>query len=106
METSRFFFFGIWGGGVVLTFSIVLWCRWRLYRRHHDRRSFRDLLEGFGLWLVAFSAGLAIGAVLFYPEAATARGLLNSIALGAFLGVGLIMAGDSVESLQKTRPKR
>lgn len=94
MDSTRLLFYGAWGGGVVLLFSIVLIRRIRGYRYHQDRRSFRDLLEGVGLWLVSFTASAAVASVLWYPDASTLRGLLNAIALGAFLGVGVIMATE------------
>lgn len=94
MDSSRLLFYGAWGGGVVLLFSIVLIRRIRGHRRHRDRRAFRDLLEAIGLWLVSFAASAAVASLIFFPEGATLRGLLNAIALGAFLGVGVIMATE------------
>ena len=94
MEASRLLFYGAWGAGVVVLFSIVLIRRIRGHRRHHDRRSFRDVLEAVGLWLVSFAASAAVASLVFYPEGATFRGLLNAVALGAFLGVGVIMATE------------
>lgn len=101
MEGSRLLFFGVWGLGVVLAFSIVLWCRWKIWRHHHDKRSFRDFLEGAALWLVAFGASAAVGSVVLYPDLSTIRGFLNSLALGAFFGAGVIMAGDAVDQYRK-----
>lgn len=94
MDSSRLLFYGAWGGGVVILFSIVLIRRMRGHHRHHDRRSFRDLLEAVGLWLVSFAASAAVASLVFYPEGTTLRGLLNALALGAFLGVGIIMATE------------
>ena len=94
MDSSRLLFYGLWGGGVLLLFSIVAVRRLRNHRQHRDRRSFRDLLEGIGLWLVSFAASAAVASLVFYPEAASLRGALNAIALGAFVGVGIIMATE------------
>lgn len=94
MDSSRLLFYGVWGGGVLLLFSIVLLRRIRGHGVHRDRRSFRDLLEAIGLWLVSFAASAAVASVVFYPDAATLRGALNAVALGAFVGVGIIMATE------------
>lgn len=90
----RLAFFILWGGGCVLIYGVVFMNRLALYRKHHDRRSRRDLGEASGLFLVAGSAALAIMTVLFAPEAASVRGLVNALALGGFLGVGVIMATE------------
>ena len=94
MEVSRLVFYGAWGLGVLVLYSIVAVRRLRGHRVHHDRRSFRDLLEGVGLWLVSFAASAAVASLVFYPDASQLRGALNAIALGAFVGVGIIMATE------------
>lgn len=103
MDSSRVIFFGVWGIGTLLVYGIVIVYRWRIWRHHHDRRSFRDFLEGFALWLVAFGASAAVASVLMYPDASTIRGFLNSLALGAFFGAGVVMATDSVEQYRKLK---
>jgi hypothetical protein len=105
-DGSRLLFFVLWGGGVLVAFSIVLYCRWKLWKSHRDKRSFRDVLEAVGLWLVAAPAASAIGVLLVAPDQTTARGFLNAIALGAFVGVGLIMATDAMASVKKDRTHR
>ena len=103
MDGSRLLFFGVWGIGTLVVYGIVIVYRWKIWRHHHDRRSFRDFLEGFSLWLVAFGASAAVASVLMYPDASTVRGFLNSLALGAFFGAGVIMATDSVDQYRKLR---
>ena len=66
---------------------------------HHDPRSFRDLLEAIGLWLVALAASMSVFSVLFFPQDPTMRGLLTSLALGAFFGVGIIMATEERQAV-------
>lgn len=103
MDSSRVLFAIFWGGGVAVTFAVVAWCRWILWRRHHDRRSFRDFLEGVGLALVAATAAAATGVIIIWPEAVTIRGFFTAVCLGAFFGVGLMMAGDAVESVKRDK---
>lgn len=106
MDSSRLIFFGIWGIGVVVVYGIVILLRWKIWRYHHDRRAFRDFLEAFALWLVAFGASAAVAAVVLYPEADTVRGFLNSLALGAFFGAGVVMLTDAHEQYRKIREVR
>ena len=103
MDPSRILFFGVWGVGTLIVYGIVIVFRWKIWRHHHDRRSFRDFLEGFALWLVAFGASAAVAAVLLYPDVSTIRGFLNSLALGAFFGAGILMAGDAIEQYRRIR---
>lgn len=103
MDSSRLLFFGVWGVGVILVYGFVIFARWRIWRHHHDRRSFRDFLEAFALWLVAFGASAAVASVLIYPDASTIRGFLNSLALGAFFGAGVVMATDAAEQYAKIK---
>lgn len=87
----------------MIAFSIVIWCRWKIWRHHHDRRSFRDFLEAAALWLVAVGASAATASVVLYPDGASLRGFLNLLALGAFFGAGIVMAGDALEQYRKTK---
>lgn len=103
MDSSRVVFFGIWGLGVVVLYGIVIVCRFAIWRYRHDRRSFRDFLEGFALWLVAFGASAAVASAVLYPDVSTIRGFLNSLALGAFFGAGVVMATDAVDQYRKIR---
>ena len=91
---ARLVFYLIWGVGVFVVYSIVLARRRQVHAVHHDKRSRRDLAEAFGLWLVALAASMAVATVLFEPLRGTISGLLTSIALGAFFGVGVIMATE------------
>lgn len=107
MDSSRLLFFGIWGVGTLVVYGIVIVYRWKIWRHHHDRRSLRDFLEGFALWLVAFGASAATAAVLLAPDVSTVRGFLNSLALGAFFGAGILMASDAMEQYRQiNRPKQ
>ncbi len=87
----------VWGGGTVVTYARVLWLRRRSYTIHHDRRSRRDYLTAFGLFLVALTSAMSIAMVLFGEATTGARGFATSVALGAFLAVGLLMATEKAE---------
>jgi len=91
---SRLIAFIIWGLGVVAVYGFVLWRRHHSWTLHHDTRSRRDLVEAFGLFLVSLSAATSIGATLFGEVTIGARALLTATSLGAFLGVGLVMATE------------
>lgn len=97
MDLSRLVFYGVWGIGVFFLYFVVIVCRFALWRYHHDRRSFRDFLEAFALWIVAAAASFAVASVLMYPDASSLRGALNALALGAFFGAGVVMALDALE---------
>ena len=86
----------LWGGGTVLTYARVLWLRRRSYGFHHDRRSRRDYLSAFGLFLVALFSAFSIASVLFEGTAG-ARGFSTAAALGAYLAVGLLLATEKAE---------
>ncbi len=86
----------VWGGGTVATYARVLWLRRVSYSLHHDRRSRRDYLTAFGLFLVALFSALSIALALF-EGISGARGFSTAAALGAFLAVGLIMATEKAE---------
>ena len=91
---GRVLFYGIWGIGVFILFTVVLYRRWGNHRRHHDARSKRDFLEAVGLWLVACAASFAVGAALIESTRSTIPGALSLLSLGAFFGVGVFMATE------------
>ena len=103
---SRLLFYGVWGVGVLVAFLVVVVCRVYIWRHRHDRRSFRDLLEGSALALVAFGASAATASFAWFPEASTIRGGLTALSLGAFFGAGLIMATDALDQMLRLRRER
>lgn len=84
----------VWGGGTVGAYGSVLWRRMHAFQVHHDTRSRRELLAGFGLFLTALCAALAVVVVLFGEAGTGIRGWFSAIALGAFFGAGLVMASE------------
>ena len=91
---TRLIAYVVWGIGTTLVYFIVLDTRYRAYLRRHDARSRRELQAGFGLFLTALAANLAILLVLFGEETANARGFLSALALGAFFATGIILATE------------
>ena len=87
----------LWGGGTVAVYGRVLWARRVSNLIHHDRRSRRDYLEAFGLFMVALSSALSIGLVLFAGDLSGPRSLITAMSLGAFLAVGIFMATEKTE---------
>ena len=87
----------LWGGGTVFAYGRVLLVRRRAYALHHDRRARRDYLSAFGLFIVALLAGSAVGFVLFEEQGQGLRPFVITLALGAFLAVGILMATEKAE---------
>ena len=90
----RFIVIAGWGIAVAVVYSFILAREWRSYDRHHDIRSRRDLLAAFGRWIVAMASCLAILGILFGDYVAGIRGALTALALGAFLGAGIVELTD------------
>lgn len=84
----------VWGGGTVAAYGSVLTRRVHAFRVHHDVRSRRELLAGFGLFMTALAAALAVVVVLFGEAGTGLRGWFSAIALGAFFGAGVVMASE------------
>ena len=84
----------IWGMAVLILFSYVLGKRWMGYRQHHDRRARRDFLEALALFMTAAPAAGSIFAYLIVTIPNAASSLLGATALGAFVGLGIIMATE------------
>ncbi len=84
----------LWGGGTVVAYGRLLWIRRQSHITHHDRRSRRDYLSAFGLFLVAICSAASIAFVLFGSVTSEAYSFIRSISLGAFLAVGILMATE------------
>lgn len=74
---------GIWGS--VFRDSLGAW------HTYHDRRSKREVIWAFALFLVGLCSCIAIMALVLAPEGRGIRALLSALALGAFLGAGIVV---------------
>jgi len=90
----------LWGGGVVFLFGFVLFRRLRAWGMYRDRAARREALEAVALFITAVAASGSIVAVLAIPEVTSIRSFLVALSLGAFVGVGIIMATE------EPRPRR
>lgn len=96
-----------WGVGVVAVWGRVLYVELRQYLRlpnderrrspqtyerlsHYKARAFRDLISDFALFLVALASFASLLAFVYAQGVPGARGFLVALALGAFLGAGLV----------------
>lgn len=83
-----------WAILCIVVYSIVLAQRRTSWRLHRDKRAMRDMAEGIGLFITALaSAGTIIAVAGSQPDLRLVTGVLS---LGAFLGVGIIMATEGV----------
>jgi uncharacterized membrane protein len=84
----------IWGIMVLLLYGYILAKRIAGYRQHRDRRSRRDFAEAVALFMVAGPAAGSIFAYLYVAVPNVASSILGATALGAFVGLGIIMATE------------
>lgn len=90
--------YGLWAVGSMVVWGLVLkddirQYRWLVKHRMVDRRRVSTaggLWSDFALLLVAFSTGISIIALLVASEHPEIRGFSIAIALGAFLGAGIV----------------
>ena len=90
----RFLVVALWGVSVAIVYLLVFLREWKAFLRHHDSRGRRDLLASFARFLTAIAACLAILGVLAGDYVVGLRGALTALALGAFLGAGLVELTD------------
>jgi hypothetical protein len=103
---TRLAIFMLWGGGTVITFGMLLVRRWHRFQVHRsDRRRIvrvsvrHDVLSAVALFLTAFGSAASIFMILFGEAGSTPRSFALALALGAFLGAGLVMLSeDDVEA--------
>jgi hypothetical protein len=61
------------------------------------------MLEAISLFITAIASSGSIVAVLTIPEVTSLRSFLTALALGAFVGVGIIMATEDPRPLRRKR---
>jgi len=90
--TVEMIFYLLWAVLCVCLFGWVLYVRTLNLRRHRDRRAFRDVAEATALFITAMASAGSI--VAFAVTAPDWRAFAGALSLGAFLGVGIIMATE------------
>ena len=93
VEPVRFGAFVLWGIASTIVWGWVLLDAYDAWKEHRDRRSKRELMRDGSLFLTAIGSTLAIVGVLFGESGTTPRALVLAIALGAFLGAGIVTLG-------------
>jgi hypothetical protein len=89
---TRLAVFVVWGLGTVFVYTINVAREARHWAVHRDARARRDLLVAIGLHIVSLASAASILAVLFGEPGTSMRGLFVAISLGAYLGVGIVLA--------------
>ena len=93
MDVERFVVFFGWGVSSVLVWGGVLFGAYRSWTRHRDRRSLREVLSVAALFVTAAGSTIAVFGVLFGESGSTPRQFALALALGMFLGAGIVMLG-------------
>lgn len=92
MDEGRLIVSLAWGMSVVAVWGKVLRDGWREWRYYGDRRAKAEFLTELGLFLTSLASLGAILAFLFSPAGTTVSRVASTLALGAFLGAGIIAA--------------
>lgn len=104
VEPVRFGAFVVWGVASTIVWGWVVLDAYDAWREHRDRRSKRELLRDGSLFLTAMGSTLAIMGVLFGESGTTPRALALAVALGAFLGAGIVTLGLRKSEKRGTAP--
>jgi len=88
-----------WGLIVTLGWAIAVTAVWGsilsdsvgLMRQYHDRRAKREVVWAFALFLVALASMVSILFFVFVREVPGLRSFAAAIALGSFLGAGIVV---------------
>lgn len=98
LDPFAFVFGSAWGTFTLLTWGLVLRGRWRMWRKHRDRRAKRELLFVAPLWGISMLWGI----VLFFSAirdvadvGVVVRGLLFGFGIGMYTLAGLMGAFGS-----------
>lgn len=83
----------LWSGLVLGAYGHAFVNRVRKWHRYRDERTQRDLNVGIALLLCAVGAVGSVVLGLLFPGVAL-RGLFSALALGGFLGAGIVLATE------------
>lgn len=106
-QLQRVIVYLLWAFGCVFFWGRVLLDEWQRYRslpvkdrrqngNHRSdlvvirRAAFRDFLSVLALFMVAVAASLSLVILLMAPEFSGVRGFFLALALGGFLGAGIL----------------
>lgn len=90
VDPVRFVLFVLWGVASSAVWAAGLRLSYRAWKRYGDRRSRRELMRDTALAITAVASTLAVLGVLFGEQGGTPRSVALAVALGAFLGAGII----------------
>lgn len=106
-DSGRLIVYALWAFGCVVVWGRVFLNTSREYRSlpHHERRittpietrietvrakAFREVVSDFALMLVGLFAAISLLTLIFGQEIPGLRGFALALALGAFLGAGIV----------------
>jgi hypothetical protein len=82
-------FYVLFGMVGMLVYGRALYRRWWHWRRHRDRRSFRELMEGLAFWFVSFQVfAVTVAGLLGLPRIWLVIGI--AVMIGAFVAAGFV----------------
>lgn len=107
---SRTLIFLIWGLGTLVVYAIALGqgiVAWRIHRRDRRvaarREARREVIIRFAGFLAAFGAASAVFLVLLGEPGTGIRTFALTLALGGFLGLGIIWVTEGIPNRDETQ---
>ena len=92
MDEGRVIVSIVWGTSVVVVWGKVLRDGWQEWTHYRDNRAKAEFLTELGLFLTSVASLGAILAFLLSPTGTPVSRVASTLALGAFLGAGIIAA--------------
>jgi hypothetical protein len=90
----RWIVYFAWGVASMTVWGMVVSDAWGRWQERRDRRAKRELLRDAGLFFTASGASLSIASVLLGETGSPARTFALALALGMFLGAGIVSLGE------------
>jgi hypothetical protein len=81
----------LWALGSVTVWGLVVRDSLRSLHRYRDRRARRETIWAFALFLVGLASCVSILSFSWGADVPGLRGLVAAIALGSFLGAGIVV---------------
>lgn len=87
----RLVVYALWAAGSVTVWGVVFCDDLRAYRSFpRNSRARRELVADFGLLLTSVACAVSIAVLLLGQDVPGLRGFTLAVALGAFLGAGIV----------------